>query len=415
MMIRILFASVALWLCAFVLPIQAGDWPEWRGPTGQGLYQGNPLPTEFGPEKNIVWRREIPGLGWSTPAVVAGRVYLTTAIPKDRDYSLQAVCLDAATGGVLWEKEVFVEDTRTSPRIHSKNSHASPSPVVQDGKVFVHFGHLGTACLDVDGNIVWRTQELKYPPVHGAGGSPILVDGKLVFTCDGAISPFVAALDAATGKLRWKAPRSWDARKKFSFGTPLAITIDGQTQIIAPGSGGVAAYDPKDGSEIWKAFYEEGYSMVPRPVYGHGMIFMSTSFDTPVTMAIRVGGKGDVTETHVAWTLQRGAPMSVSPLLVGDELYLVSDRGLASCVEAKSGKPHWQESLGGEYTAAPIHADGNVYFTSEKGVVTIVKASRKFEILAKNAMKERTLASLAGVNGALYMRTEKAIYRIEQR
>jgi outer membrane protein assembly factor BamB len=407
--------GIALLIGAFASYSRAGDWPEFRGPTGQGLYEGKPLPTEWDATKNVIWRTPIPGLGWSTPSIVAGRVYLTTAVPKDSDFSLRAICLDAESGKIIWDHEVFLEDGRNSPKPHTKNSHASPSPLLNDRKIYVHFGHQGTACLDLEGHIVWQNRELKYTPVHGTGGSPVLVDGTLIFSCDGASNPFVAGLDAATGALRWKTLRSWDAIRKFSFSTPLVITVNGQKEVVSPGSGGVAAYNPGDGHEIWKVYYEEGYSVVPRPVFGHGMIYISTAFDSPVVMAIRADAKGDATDSHVAWQLKRGAPRNASPLLVGEELYLVSDNGLASCVNAKTGKAHWQESIGGAYSASPIYADGRVYFASEKGQVTIVKAGTTFHVESKNNLDEQMLASPAAADGVLYLRTSKALYRIGQR
>ena len=392
----------------------AGDWSEFRGPTAQGVYDGKPLPTQWAPDKNIVWQTPIAGLGWSSPAIVGGKIYLTTAVPKDNDYSLRAICLDTASGKALWDEEIFQETATYSPRVHSKNSHASPSPIVHAGRIYVHFGHQGTACLDLNGKAIWKNRELKYPPVHGNGGSPVLVDDRLIFSCDGASNPFVAALSAADGKLLWKTPRSWDSTKKFAFATPLAIEVSGKTQVVLPGAGGVAAYDPKSGQEIWKVTYD-GYSVIPRPVYGFGMVFLSSGFDSPTLLAIRVDGTGDITDTHVAWRMKKGAPLSASPLLVGNELYVVSDNGLASCLDAKTGKVHWQERVPGGYSASPLFANGHVYFENEKGVVTVVKAGTKFETVAKNTIPERTLSSLAAADGALYLRTDKALYRIENK
>src|SRR5262245_16331160 len=403
-------------LCALFVPcaVIAADWPEFRGPTAQGRYEGQALPVEWTPAKIVVWKQAIPGLGWSSPAIVAGRIYVTTAVPKGSDFSLRLMCLEAKSGNVVWEKDIFSESAAGSPKIHSKNSHASPSPVVRGDRIYVHFGHQGTACVDTSGKVVWRNRELTYAPVHGNGGSPLLFDDRLIFSCDGASDPFVVALSTADGKVLWKTPRSWDSVKRFAFCTPLAIEVKGKTQVVLPGAGGVAAYDPKSGAEIWKVHYD-GYSVIPRPVFGHGMVFVSSSFDSAALLAIRVDGTGDVTDTHVAWQLKRGAPHSASPLLVGDELYLVSDRGQASCINAKTGKVHWQESVPGGYSASPLYANGNVYFENETGTITVVKASTKFEQVAKNAMNERTLASLAAADGAIFLRTEKALYRVEEK
>ncbi len=404
-------------LCAVDGKLGADDWPEFRGPTGMGIARGG-LPMEWGPTRNVVWKQTIPGKGWSSPIVVAGRVYLTTSVPtagrQDGDQSLRALCLDAQTGKTLWETEVFRQPGSTAPRIHSKNSHASPTPLCDGKRLYVHFGHLGTACLDLAGKVLWRNSEFKYAPVHGSGGSPILVDNSLVFSCDGADRQFVVALDRETGKVIWKTDRKSEAFKKFSFSTPLVIAVNGAKQIISPASDAVMAYDSASGREIWRARYD-GYSVIPKPVYGHGLVFVCTGFDSPSLQAIQTGGEGDVTATHVAWSTRRAVPLTPSLLLVGDELYMVSDSGVASCLDAKTGKVHWQERLGGTFSASPLYADGEIYFQSEQGTGIILKAGREFQKLATNSLDERTLASYAAADGALFIRTEKHLYKFQAR
>ncbi len=364
--------------------------------------------------KNVVWKQAIPGKGWSSPVVAAGRIYLTSAVPiegKDGELSLQALCLDGATGKTLWSKEVFHEDA-SAPHIHSKNSHASPTALVRDDRLYVHFGHMGTACLDLNGAIQWRNNDLHYLPVHGNGGSPILADGALIFSCDGTDQRCVVALDSRDGHRLWKTDRTEQPSKGFSFGTPLLITVNGREEVVSQGSGVVGAYDPKTGEEIWRVRYD-GYSVVPRPVYGNGLVYIGTGFDAPKMLAVRPDGKGDVTETHVEWTVSKNAPNSPSPLLLGEELYMASDSGIASCLDAKTGTEIWHERLGGHYSASPIEADGKIYFLSEEGVGVVVKAGRKFELVAKNALNEKTLASYGVIDGDLLIRTETNLYRIK--
>jgi outer membrane protein assembly factor BamB len=343
---------------------------------------------------------------------------LTTAVPAEdrnrRDQSLRALCLNAKTGETIWDTEVFRQDGSQAPGIHSKNSHASPTPLTDGQHLFVHFGHQGTACLDQKGNLIWTNRDIHYQPVHGNGGAPILADRALAFSCDGYEQPFVIALDRAKGTALWKTARNTDSFKKFSFSTPLLITVNGKQQIISPGSGAVCAYDPATGQEIWRVKYE-GYSVIPRPVFGHGLVFVSSGFESPNLLAIRPDGQGDVTTTHVAWTLRKGAPLTPSPLLVGDEVYLVSDSGIASCVDAKTGKVHWQERIGGSYSASPLYADGKIYCQSEEGTGVVLKAGKRFEVLARNSLGERTLASYAASDGAFFIRTEKHLYRIQER
>jgi outer membrane protein assembly factor BamB len=324
--------------------------------------------------------------------------------------SLRALCLDANNGKIVWNSEVFVHTGST--HIHDKNSHASPTAVVEDDRLYVHFGHQGSACLDLDGKVLWRNTTLKYSPVHGSGGSPILVNDALIFSCDGASDPFVAALNKKTGQLLWKTARSFAAKKKFSFSTPLLIQANGQSQVVSPSSGAVYAYDPKDGRELWRVRHPEGYSVVPRPVFGHGLLFISTAFDSPEVMAIRPDGQGDITDTHVAWTLAKGAPKTPSMLLVDKELYFVSDAGIATCVDAKTGRVHWAERVGGNYSASPLFADGRIYLQNEEGTGVVLAPGKIFHQLARNSLGERALASYAVTDGALFIRTEARLYRV---
>lgn len=396
--------------------IAAGDWPEFRGPTGQGHSSATQLPLHWSATENVAWKTAIPGSGWSSPVLVGGKLYLTTAAPIEGspDLSLRALCVSAADGRILWNVEVFREEAGTAPRIHSKNGHASPTPLVYDGRLYVHFGHMGTAALDLAGKAVWRQTELKYIPIHGNGGSPALIDDLLVFSVDGDKDPYVVALDRGTGAVRWKTARVTSAARKFSFSTPFFLTNNTDHAVISPGSGAVCAYAPKDGAELWRVRYGEGYSVIPRPVFGHGLLFFATGYDRPVVYAIRPGGaaRGDLTDTHVAWTLTKGAPNTPSLLLVGDELYFVSDAGIASCVDARTGAVHWSERLGGNFSASPVFADGKLWFQNEEGIGYVVKPGKTFELFAKNDLGERTLASYAVTDGALFIRSAGSLWRI---
>jgi outer membrane protein assembly factor BamB len=249
--------------------------------------------------------------------------------------------------------------------------------------------------------------------VHGNGGSPVLVGDLLVFSGDGAEAPFVGAIDRANGRLRWTRPRNTPARKKFSFSTPLVIEVDGSTQIVSPGSGFVAGYDPRDGHEIWRVSYDEGYSVITRPVFAQGLLFVSSSYDAPVLYAIDPAhASGDVTETHVRWTHRRAVPNTPSPIVVREELYYVSDAGVATCADARTGEIHWQNRLGGTFSASPVFAEGRLYFQNEAGVTYVVRASSVFELLARNDLEARTLASAAVATGVIFVRTESHLWHI---
>ncbi len=408
-------SALALLLTALSAPAAQQDWPQFRGPTGQGISAATDLPLKWDATTNVAWKVELPGKGWSSPVLAQGRIYLTAAaLPEGGgDLTLRALCLDAAKGSVLWDTEVFRPDPGSATAMHKKNTPASPTPIVTADRLYVHFGHMGTAALDLAGQVLWRQEELKYPPVHGTGGSPILVEGALIFSCDGKADPFLVALDAATGAIRWKTPRNTTAKKPFSFSTPLAITVDGTTQIISPGSGFVGGYDLRDGHERWRVGYGEGYSVVPRPVYAHGLLFVSSSFDKPVFHAIKpAGATGDATATAIAWTIPKSAPHTASAVVVGNEVFFVSDAGIATCADAKDGTIHWTERLGGNFSASPIVAEGRIYFQNEEGIGYVVKAAKTHELLATNDLGARTLASPAAIDGALFLRSEGHLWKI---
>ncbi len=393
--------------------LSAHDWPEFRGATGQGNSPAKDVPIRWSATENVAWKTVIPGGGWSSPVLVNDRLYLTTASSSEgaKDLRLSALCLDARDGRILWRTEVFTP--RDGSSLHRKNGYASPTPLVRDGRLYVHFGHLGTACLGLDGQVIWRQTSIRYPSVHGNGGSPVIAGDRLIFSCDGSTNAMVVALDRNTGEVRWKTPRGNDSLpKKFSFSTPLLITHGGREELISPGAGGTYAYDPNTGRLLWKVSTGAGFSVVPRPVFAHGLLFVNTDYDFPKLFAIRPGGEGDVTATHLAWQTGRGAPSTPSALVVGSELYFVSDAGIATCTDAVTGKVHWNERLGGGFSASPVFADGRVYFQNEEGIGYVVKAGRTFELLSRNDLGERTLSSYAVDDGSLFIRGAEHLFRI---
>jgi outer membrane protein assembly factor BamB len=408
-------AGIVVITAALHVRASENEWPQFRGPTGQGISAATGVPVEWGPAQNVAWKTEIPGKGWSSPVLSRGRLYLSTAVgdPKAGKVTLHALCIDAKDGRILWNTELFQPGPESAAAMHRKNSLASGTPIVTADRLFVHFGHMCTAALDLSGKVIWRNTALSYAPVHGNGGSPVLVDGALAFSCDARQDPFVVALDSTTGAVRWKTPRNSPAKRQFSFSTPLPIEVGGRMQIVSPGSGFVGGYDLADGRELWRVRYGEGYSVVPRPVFAHGLLFVSSGFDSPTLLAIRPdGAKGDATDSNVAWTSRKAVPHSASMLVLGDELYFVSDAGIATCADPKTGTVHWSERLGGGFSASPVAADGRIYFQNETGVGFVIKAGRTFELLAKNELAEPTLASYAVADGALFIRSEKYLRKI---
>ena len=386
----------------------AAQWPEFRGPGGQGHAAAGQVLLEWSEAKNVLWKVPIAGRGWSSPVINDGRVWITTSIAATGGASLRAVALDAATGRELLNVEVFeLSDANLK---NPKNSHASPTPIVESDRVYVHFGGDGTAALDAaTGAIVWA-KKFPYASQHGSGGSPALHGDLLIFSGDGHYEAWVIALDKRTGNVKWRTER----RKPFdqAYTTPLVISVDGRDQVVSVGAYRAAAYDAATGREIWFVRYEDGFSNVPRPVFAHGLVYITTGFFQPAVLAVRPDGKGDVTETHIAWSTTRGVPFTPSPIAVGDELYVVSDLGVLSCLDAKTGALHWQERLGGNHSASPVFADGRIYFLSEEGVATVIAPGKTFQKLAVNELDGATLASMAVAHGSIYIRSLTHLYRI---
>lgn len=401
-------AAIGAAVLLLAAPAAASDWPEFRGPDGQGHSAESGLPAEWSEDRNVEWKTPVRGRGWSTPVVVDGRIWLTTGTAEGGGV-LRLLAFDAGTGEETLNVEVFRTEDESSP--NPKNSLASPTPIVDGDRVYVHFGSYGTAAVSTAGEILW-TARFPYVTQHGYGGSPILYDDLLVLNGDGYDVAFVLALDTRTGEVRWKADREEPVSQAYS--TPLAINVDGQDQIVSVAAFRASAHDPATGAELWRVRYGRGFSNVPRPVYGNGLVFIATGFQTPSMLAVRADGSGDVTDTHVAWTLRRGAPHTPSPLLVGDELYMVSDYGVLTCIDAESGEVHWQHRIGGNYSASPVFADGRIYLQSEEGKTTVIAPGTTYSELAVNQLDGSTLASMAVADGSVFLRTDSHLYRITE-
>jgi outer membrane protein assembly factor BamB len=396
----------------------AEDWPEFRGPGGQGHADATALPLRWDLQTDVRWRVPLPGKGWSSPVVQDGRIFLTTAVPipgsSPSGQSLRALALDAATGDILWNVEVFAKTLAADETIHPKNSFASSTPITDGQYLYVHFGPDGTACLDLEGQRIWDNDRLPYDSVYGAGGSPVFAGSLLVFSSDGAEDPFVAALDRSSGAVAWRTARPPMPSPRWSFATPLVIQAEGRRQIVCPAANMVCSYDLETGEELWRVRYPNRWSIVPRPVFAEGLVFVTTGYTgPPALLAIRPTGSGDVTDSHVVWRTDSHVPHTPSLLVVGQELFMVSDRGIVSCRDVRTGSLHWQHRVGGNFSASPIHAAGRIYMISEEGVCTVIAAAREYQELARNDLQERTLASFAVTGQSLLVRTDEHLYRIE--
>jgi outer membrane protein assembly factor BamB len=406
---RPLALSLLLALISSAAASHADDWPQFRGPSGQGHSAEAGLPVAWSESQNVVWKTPVPGRGWSSPAVAGGRVWVTTSV-NEKGASLRAMAFDVASGREAVNVEVF--RLRSAELTNPKNSHASPTPIVEGDRVYVHFGAEGTAALTASGEIVWKAR-FPYESQHGNGGSPVLYGDLLIFSGDGSNDAFVVALDKRTGKVRWKTSRRqpWDQ----AYSTPLVIRVGDRDELVSVGAYRAAAYDPQTGKEIWRVSYADGFSNVPRPVFGHGLVYIATGFQQPSLLAVRPDGAGDVTKTHIAWTLKRGAPLTPSPLLVGDELFIVNDGGIATCLDAKTGATHWVQRLGGAFSASPVFADGKIYFLSEEGTSTVLAPGTAFQKLATSTLDGEILASMAVSERSIFIRTNSHLYRFAQR
>jgi outer membrane protein assembly factor BamB len=393
------------------------DWPEFRGPNQNGTVSNVTAPSAWNEETNVVWYAPTQGLGWSSPVVVGDRIFLTSARNTesgDADLAgpqaLHLECYNAATGKPIFDR-LLIEPDPNAPSIHKKNSHASPTVLASGGRLFVHFGHQGTLCTDMDGSILWRNQDHTYSPVHGNGGSPILFDQKLFLTCDGGDTAYTLALDALTGRELWRVPRGITTDRPFSFCTPQAIQVDGKWQIVSPGSDIVQSLDPDTGTVLWSVSYE-GFSVVPRPIYYRGLVFVCTGYMTPKLLAIDPTGAGDVTETHVRWSYGTGVPNTPSIVPVGDQIVMVSDGGVASGVDVDTGKKVWQKRLGGNYSASPIAIGNRVYFQSEGGEAIVMEIGAEPKEVSRTELPGRIFASYAWHEGDWIIRSESGLYRV---
>jgi outer membrane protein assembly factor BamB len=394
--IALVFASLA----------SAENWPQFRGPGGEGHSKEANLPLNWSESQGVKWKVPLPGKGWSSPIIVDNEIWLTTATEQDR--SLRVLTIDATNGRIRNDVEVFhLADAVAG---HAKNSGASPSVIVDGDRVYVHFGSYGTACLKRDGSIVWRNQELKYSQVHGPGGSPVLYENLLIVNCDGTDTQFVAALDTNTGKVVWRKPRP----SAMAYATPLVVRAPGGAQLVSPGAFRAVSYEPRSGNELWSVKYGDGFSNVPRPVYAHGLVYLCTGFYQPQVLAVRPDGKGDVTASHITWRQARSVPLTPSPIVVGDEFYMVSDNGIVSCLDAKTGKENWRQRFSGNFSASPVYAEDKIYFLSETGETTVIAPGKEFRKLATNQLEGSFLASMGVSLGAFFLRSDTHLYRIQK-
>jgi outer membrane protein assembly factor BamB len=418
------WAAAVVLLCATSL--SAENWPGFRGPTGQGTSSEKGLPTKWSATENVAWKTPIPGEGWSSPIVWGDRVFVTAA--TDNGASCRVICISARDGKVLWNKEVFKQ---AAERKQEKNSLATPTPVTDGQRVYAFFGGGGAAAVDFGGNVVWTNTSNAFYSQHGLGSSPILYKDLLLMPWDHSIRPgpgidphigwqikwdqsYVWALDKNTGKERYKARRR---QSRIAHMTPQVLDVDGKPQLISAAGDVIEAFDPLSGERIWWVT-TGGEGVTPSPVFENGIVFSSSGFATNVPYAAirahRMGGRGDVTRQNLVWEQKKNVPMLPSFVLANHLLFMVTEKGIAQCLDPKDGNILWTERLEGTFSASPIAtADGKVYFLNEDGDTSVIEAAREFKEVATNTLSDGPCQASAAVsNGRLFIRTAKKLYCI---
>jgi outer membrane protein assembly factor BamB len=426
-----LLIFLALGLLCPQLRAWAADWPEFRGPWGNGWAQApgdsQPLgvPLRWSEADNVRWKTEIPHRGWSTPVVLGGQVWITTATVDGHDFFV--IGLDAATGEIRFHEKVFHSDNPESlGNGASMNCYATPSPAIEPGRVYVHFGSFGTACLDTaTGRVLWKRDDLHCRHYRGPSSSLVLHENLVILTMDGVDVQYHAALDKKTGETVWKTDRSveWndehvpgqmardgDLRKAHS--TPLIVNWQGKDLMVSAGAKAAYGYDPRTGRELWKVQYPD-WSVAPRPLFDRGVAYIVTGLNKAELLAVKTDGEGDVTNSHVLWRLKTRIGKYASPLLVDGLIYTAAEESFVSCIDASNGKAVWTERIGGKHAASPVYGDGRLYFFSQEGKATVLKPGRTFEVLATNQLENGFMASPAIAGKAFFLRTKTHLYRVE--
>jgi outer membrane protein assembly factor BamB len=415
---RALTAVLLTLALSSVEPLAAEDWPQFRGPTGQGISTETGLPVEWSAESGVAWRTPVPGQGWSSPVVYGERVFVTTATEEGRSFRL--LCLDRATGEVLWDREVFQQSLES--RLQQGNSYATPTPVTDGTHTYVLAFDGSVAAVANDGSIAWTNRDYPYYGQHGLAVSPRLFGGLLVVQYDGSSrgedkrvgfqkpwdKSFLVALDGRTGALRWRASRGLS---RIGHVTPNLVRHDGREVVVSGAGDVIQGFDLASGERLWTA-RSQGEGVVPSVVVGDGLVYTASGFEKPTIRAVRLGGRGDVTETHMEWEQTRSVPMMPSFLYVAPHLFTITESGLAQCLDARTGEVLGRRRIGGKHSASPIYAEGRIYFLAESGETTVVEATPEMAVVAKSTIPEHTQASMAVSGGHILLRTEMAVYSL---
>ena len=414
-------------VCCASLATASENWSQFRGPTGDGISDARGLPETWGEGQNVKWKTDVPGKAWSSPVVWGNQVWMTNATPDGHE--LYAVCLDRETGKVVFNLKLF--DVEHPQYCIPFNSYGSPTPCIEEGRVYVTFGSPGTACVDTQtGKVLWQRTDFVCNHYRGAGSSPVLYRGLLMMNFDGSDYQFVAAVDKQTGRTAWRTDRDvdfgdiepngkpraeGDFRKAFS--TPRVFNLDGHDVLISLGSKALYAYEPLTGKELWRVEDKASFSGSDTPIFGNGTIFYGSGHGQSELLAVRPKGGGEggnIGDQSIVWRLHKKVPTRSSLLFLDGLIYMVTDAGVVNCVDAKDGSEVWHGRVDGTYSASPTYADGRIYLCNESGKTIVLAAGREFKVLAENQLPDGIMASPAIAGNAIFIRTKSSVYRIEK-
>ena len=407
-------------------PTLKDQWPEFRGPNGNGIVVGERgLPTTWSEEKNIAWKTKIDGKAWSSPVVWDDQIWITNSSVDGK--LMEGICINKKDGKIKFRLSLFKNET-VEPLGNNVNSYGSPSPVIEKDAVYIHFGSYGTTAIDTNsGKEIWKRTDLECRHFRGPGSSPIIFQDMLILTMDGVDFQYVIALDKKTGKTKWKTERStkWDdvepdgkirgdgdLRKAYT--TPTFLKVSGKTIMISPGAKSCFAYNPINGKELWNITYS-GYSNASRTVIYKDNAIINSGYGKPHLISVKIdpSAAGDISGTHINWDIFKRVPKRSSPIIVGDQLYMTTDEGILTCLDAKTGESNWSDRMPGHYSASPIFADGKLYFFSEMGHCYVIAPGGDYNLISKNKLDSGFMASPAISGKAIYARSKTHLYRIE--
>ncbi len=414
---------VTFFLFSFSLSAQENlpSWTHFRGDNLNGISAEKSIPVSWNDSTNIAWKTVIEGKGWSSPVVLGEQVWLTTATNDNKE--MRALCVDFNTGEFIHDLILFKPDSLH--RIHAINSYATPTGAIEKGRVYLHFGRYGTACLDTGtGEAIWKRTDMQIEHIQGPGSSLLIYGDKLIVHMEGSDIQYIVALDKKSGKTIWKTERPKELYDKLqpigkkAYITPIIVNVKGRDLMISNGSAACIAYDPETGKEVWRIVYGED-STIAMPTESEGIIYFYVGFETDSSgkkhsklMAVNPDGKGDIRETNMLWSVETPILQLLSPLVLDGLLYTIDSRGAMLCLDARDGSTVWSKKMKGKFHSSPLYADGHIYFSSTRGYTWVIEAGKELNMLSENRLDGEIWSTPAITGGSILMRTSKYLYKI---